>query len=232
MDTLSYDIVIEIIQHINMLNAVSLCRLEQVSKSFQYCAKKSWYNVYFASKKDVYYWLEVAKKRQKVAKELQLKATANRDASLSIIDKRVNSLACAHCRICDPRTIFEIINEQIYFMSQELFVLDETKTITNMLDELTKSMINKQCTTLCCQKTRREYKGYSSIHNNKSEAALSWKLYPLVRNEANIDKTRTEYSICDAELMEAIFAKNMIIRSFTEPEWRPNRPKNMINTQN
>ncbi len=40
MDTLSYDIVIEIIQHINMLNAVSLCRLEQVSKSFQYCAKK------------------------------------------------------------------------------------------------------------------------------------------------------------------------------------------------
>jgi hypothetical protein len=225
MDTLSYDIVIEIIQHINMLNAVTLCRLEQVSKSFQYCAKKSWYNIYFANKKDVYNWLEHAKNRQKVAKELQLKAIEKRDASLSIIDKRVNSLACTHCRICDPRTIFEIINEQIYFMSQELFVLDETKTITNMLDELTKSMINKQCTTLCCQKTSREYKGYSSIHNNKSEAALSWKLYPLVRNEANIDKTRTEYHICDAELTEAICAKNMILRCFTEPEWRPNKLK-------
>jgi len=224
IDKLPYDVLIKIIQKINTLNAVTLCRLEQVSKSFQICADdtETWTNIYNTTKKQVHSWLKDAKKRQIVSTEMRHKATANRDTSLMILDKRANSLACEHCRDCDPRTIQEILNEQIYFMSQEQY---ETKTISNILDELSKSMINKLCTTICSRKTVREYKGYNDIYNKKSNAISSWKLNPLVRNEANIDKTIAEYRVCDDEVLEAIFAKYMILRSFTEPEWRPNRPK-------
>lgn len=224
IDKLPYDVLIKIIQKVNMLNAVTLCRLEQVSKSFQICADntETWTNVYKTTKKQVYAWLEDAKKHHTVSIEKRHKAIINRDTSLKILNERANSLACEHCRECDPRTIQEILNEQIYFMSQEQY---ETKTISNILDELSKSMINKQCTTICSRKTVREYKGYNDIYNKKSNAISSWKLNPLVRNEANIDKTIVEYRVCDDEVLEAIFAKYMILRSFTEPEWRPNRPK-------
>jgi len=224
IDKLPYDILIKIIQKVNTLNAVTLCRLEQVSKSFQICADdtETWTNIYDTTKKQVHHWLENAKKHHKVAIEMRHKAIINRDASLKILNDRANSLACEHCRICDPRNIQEIQNEQIYFMSQEQY---ETKTINNILDELTKSMINKQCTTLCSRKSCREYKGYNDLYNKKSNAISSWKLNPLVRNEASIDKTIAEYRVCDDEVMEAIFAKYMILRSFREPEWRPNRPK-------
>lgn len=223
IDTLPYDILNKIIQELK-LNASILCNLAQVSKSFQICADdtETWTNIYDTTKKQVCGWLEDAKKRQIILTEIRHKATANRDASLKILNERATSLTCEHCRICDPRTVQDILNEQIYFMSQEQC---DTKTIHDILNELTNSMIHKQCTTLCCRKTGREYKGYNNIYNNKSNAISSWKLNPLVRNEASIDKTIAEYRVCDDEVMEAIFTKYMILRSFREPEWRPNRPK-------
>ena len=223
IDRLPYDVLIKIIQELK-LNASILCNLAQVSKSFQICADdtETWTNIYDTTKKQVRGWLEDAKKRHIVSTEMRHKAITNRDASLKILNERATSLTCEHCRICDPRTVLDILNEQIYFMSQEQC---DTKTIHNILNELTNSMIHKQCTTLCCRKTGREYKGYNNIYNNKSNAILSWKLNPLVRNEASIDKTIAEYRDCDAEVMEAIFAKYMILRSFVEPEWRPNKPK-------
>ena len=53
IDKLPYDVLIKIIQKVNMLNAVTLCRLEQVSKSFQICANdtETWTNVYKTTKK-------------------------------------------------------------------------------------------------------------------------------------------------------------------------------------
>ncbi len=176
--------------------------------------------MYFASKKDVYYWLEVAKKRKKVAKELQLKVIEKRDASLNILNKRATSLTCKHCNICEPRLFQDILDNQLTFILQEKYT---TKMISDILDELQNSMI--KCTTLCNRKIGFMYRGYTSIFTNKTDAITSWKFCPLVRNEANIDRTINNYRICDAELMEAIYAKHMILRCFTEPEWRPNRPK-------
>jgi hypothetical protein len=207
-----------------MLNAVFLCRLEQVSKSFQYCAKKSWYNVYFASKKDVHNWLEDAKKCQIVSKELQIKAIEKRDASLKILNERSKFLACKHCNICDPRLFQDILDNQLTFILQEKYT---TKMISDILDELQNSMI--KCTTLCNRKIGFMHRGYTSIFTNKTDAITSWKFCPLVRAEANIDRTINNYRICDTELMEAIYAKNMIIHSFVEPKLRPNRAKNTKN---
>lgn len=226
MDNLPYDILMKIIQNINTLNAVFLCRLEEVSKSFQLCANnaKTWYNIYNMSKKEVRDWCYDVNKRQKVSRNAFKKATANRNASLSIIDELAYSLSCKHCCECDPRPINEIINEQTYFMIQ--YEIDPGKYL---LDELTLLMINKQCTKLCTQKNSCKYKGYGCIYDKKSDAILSWKLYPLVRIEANIDKTMKKYQVCREEKTMANIIKMMMARSLVDPEYRPNKPRNTQN---
>ena len=228
MDKLPYDILMKIIQNINTLNAVSLCRLEEVSKSFQLCANntETWNNVYNTSKEQVRDWCYDANKRQIVAIDALKQATANRDASISIMDERTNSLAraCEHCCVCDPRTIYEIINEQIHYMSQY-----KTKPIKNLLDELTQLMINNQCTTLCSRKTGHKYKGFGNISDKKSDAILSWNCFPLVQMESNIIETRDEFQVCNKECIKANSVKMMIARSLVEPEYRPNKPKNTQN---
>lgn len=215
MDKLPYDILMNIIQKIDTLNAVFLCRLEQVSKSFQLCANnaKTWYNVYKTSKKQVRDWFEDATKRQIVSRNAFKKATANRNASLRIIDELAYSLACKHCCVCDPRPINEIINKQTYFMIQ--YEIDPSKYL---LDELTLLMINKQCTKLCSQKNSCKYKGYGCIYDKKSDAILSWKLYPLVRIEANIDKTMKKYQVCREEKTMANMIKMTMAYSLVDPE--------------
>lgn len=228
MDKLPYDILMNIIQKIDTLNAVFLCRLEQVSKSFQLCANntETWNNVYNTSKKQVRDWFEDATKRQIVSIDALKQATANRDASLSIMDERTNSLAraCEHCCVCDPRTIYEIINEQIHYMSQY-----KTKPIKNLLDELTQLIINNQCTTLCSRKTGHKYKGFASIHDKKSDAILSWKCFPLVQMESNIIETRDEFEVCNKKCIKANIGKMMIARYLVEPEYLLNKPKNTQN---
>lgn len=214
MDKLPYDILMNIIQKDNTLNAVSLCRLEQVSKSFQLCANntETWDNVYHTSKKQVRDWCYDTNKRQIVSIYAFKQATANRNASLKIIDERANSLACEHCCVCDPRPIYEIINEQTYFRIQY-----EREPSNNLLDELTLSMINKQCTKLCSQKISCKYKGYGCIYDKKSDAILSWKLYPLVRIEANIDKTMEKYQVCREEKTIANMLKMIMAYSLVVP---------------
>ena len=213
MDNLPYDILMNIIQNYKP-NAVFLCRLEQVSKSFQLCANnaKTWYNVYNMSKKEVRDWCYDANKRQIVSRKAFKKATANRNASLKIIDELAYSLACEHCCVCDPRPINEIINDQTYFMIQ--YEIDPSNYL---LDELELSMINKQCTKLCSQKNSCKYKGYGRIYDKKSDAILSWKLYPLVRIEANIDKTMKKYQVCREERTIADLLKMMMACSLVEP---------------
>ena len=212
MDNLPYDILMKIIQ--NKPNAVFLCRLEQVSKLFQLYANnaETWYNVYNMSKKQVRDWCYDVNKRQIVSRNAFKKATANRNASLKIIDELAYSLACKHCCVCDPRSINEIINEQTYFMIQ--YEIDPSNYL---LDDLTLLMINKQCTKLCTQKNSCKYKGYGCIYDKKSDAILSWKLYPLVRIEANIDKTMKKYQVCREERTIADLLKMMMASSLVDP---------------
>lgn len=78
-------------------------------------------------------------------------------------------------------------------------------------------MINKQCTKLCTQKNSCKYKGYGCIYDKKSDAILSWKLYPLVRIEANIDKTMKKYQVCREERTIADLLKMMMASSLVDP---------------